>query len=60
MSGPNVNETPLSFSPQPWTSLSGSDHRRSQRRPEERKNMVSRILTFVHKILTTVKTKKAS
>ena len=32
-SAPNVNETPRSFSPQPWTSLSGSDHKRSHRRP---------------------------
>jgi hypothetical protein len=24
-SAPNVNETPRSFSPQPWVSLSGSD-----------------------------------
>ena len=33
ISCPNVNETPLSFSPQPVTSLSGSDHRRSHKRP---------------------------
>ena len=33
MSGPKVKDTPLSFSPHPWTSLSGSDQRRSQRRP---------------------------
>ena len=33
-SAPNVNETPRSFSPQPWTSLSGSDHNKSQSRPE--------------------------
>lgn len=32
-SAPNVNDAPLSFSPQPKTSLSGSDHKRSQRRP---------------------------
>jgi hypothetical protein len=32
-SGPNVNETPRSFSLHPVISLSGSDHRRSQRRP---------------------------
>ena len=32
-SAPNVKDTPLSFSPQPKTSLSGSDHKRSQRRP---------------------------
>ena len=32
-SAPNVKETPLSFSPHPCTSLSGSDHRRSQSRP---------------------------
>ena len=33
ISGPKVNDTPLSFSPQPITSLSGSDQRRSQSRP---------------------------
>lgn len=33
-SGPNVNETPRSFSDQPVMSLSGSDQRRSQRSPE--------------------------
>ena len=33
-SAPNVKETPLSFSPQPFVSLSGSDHSRSQRGPE--------------------------
>lgn len=33
-SGPNVNDTPRSFSLQPVMSLSGSDHRRSQRRPQ--------------------------
>ena len=33
MSAPKVNETPLSFSPQPCVSLSGSDHRRSHSRP---------------------------
>ena len=33
MSEPKVNDTPRSFSPQPCVSLSGSDHRRSQRRP---------------------------
>jgi len=32
-SAPNVNDTPRSFSPHPITSLSGSDHRRSHRRP---------------------------
>jgi len=32
-SAPKVNETPRSFSPQPIVSLSGSDQRRSQRRP---------------------------
>ena len=32
-SEPKVKDTPLSFSPHPWISLSGSDHRRSQRRP---------------------------
>lgn len=34
-SAPNVNDTPRSFSPQPCTSLSGSDHSRSHRRPAE-------------------------
>lgn len=33
-SGPKVNETPRSFSLQPVISLSGSDHSRSQRRPQ--------------------------
>ena len=32
-SAPNVKDTPLSFSPQPKTTSSGSDHKRSQRRP---------------------------
>jgi len=32
-SAPKVKDTPLSLSPHPKTSLSGSDHRRSQRRP---------------------------
>ncbi|KAF5909734.1 colorectal mutant cancer protein isoform X3, partial [Clarias magur] len=32
-SAPKVKETPRSFSPQPSTSLSGSDHRRSHSRP---------------------------
>lgn len=31
---PNVNETPLSFSPQPVTSLSGSDHNKSHNKPK--------------------------
>ena len=39
-SAPNVKETPRSFSPQPCTSLSGSDQRRSHKRPEMRKNKV--------------------
>ena len=33
LSAPNVYETPRSFSAQPSTSLSGSAHNRSQRRP---------------------------
>lgn len=33
MSCPNVYETPLSFSPQPVTSLSGSDQSKSQSNP---------------------------
>ncbi len=33
-SGPNVKETPRSFSLQPVISLSGSDHKRSHRRPQ--------------------------
>lgn len=33
-SAPKVKETPRSFSPQPWTSLSGSDHSRSHNKPE--------------------------
>ncbi len=33
MSAPNVKETPRSFSPQPWICLSGSDHKRSHKRP---------------------------
>lgn len=35
-SAPKVKETPRSFSPQPCTSLSGSDHSRSHNRPERR------------------------
>ena len=35
ISCPKVKETPLSFSPQPVTSLSGSDQRRSQSKPVE-------------------------
>ena len=34
-SGPKVKETPLSFSDHPVMSLSGSDHSRSQRSPEQ-------------------------
>ena len=37
ISGPNVKDTPLSFSPQATVSLSGSAQRRSQSRPEERR-----------------------
>ncbi len=33
ISDPKVKDTPLSLSPQPWMSLSGSDHNRSHRRP---------------------------
>ena len=33
ISGPNVNDTPRSFSPQPITSLSGSDQSKSHSRP---------------------------
>ena len=33
MSGPNVKDTPRSFSDHPVMSLSGSDHRRSHNRP---------------------------
>ena len=33
ISGPNVKDTPRSFSPQPLVSLSGSDHNRSHKRP---------------------------
>ncbi len=32
-SAPKVNETPRSFSPHPWTSLSGSDHSKSHSNP---------------------------
>lgn len=32
-SAPKVKDTPRSFSPQPWTSLSGSDHSRSHSSP---------------------------
>ena len=35
-SAPKVKETPRSFSPQPCTSLSGSDHNRSHSRPGRR------------------------
>ena len=42
-SAPKVKETPRSFSPQPWTSLSGSDQRRSHRRPgKENKSSFNR------------------
>lgn len=34
-SAPKVKETPRSFSPQPCTSLSGSDHSRSQSKPSK-------------------------
>ena len=34
MSSPNVNDTPRSFSPHPMMSRSGSDHSRSQSRPD--------------------------
>jgi len=40
-SGPNVKLTPRSFSLQPVMSLSGSDHKRSQRRPNNVKANVS-------------------
>ena len=33
-SAPNVNDTPLSFSPHPITSLSGSDHNKSHNKPK--------------------------
>ena len=33
-SAPKVKDTPRSFSPHPCTSLSGSDHNRSHKRPE--------------------------
>lgn len=36
-SAPKVKETPRSFSPQPWTSLSGSDHSRSHSKPDKNK-----------------------
>ena len=36
ISGPKVKDTPLSFSPHPTTSLSGSDHRRSHSKPGDR------------------------
>ena len=38
-SAPNVNETPRSFSPHPWTSLSGSDHSKSHSKPENQKHL---------------------
>lgn len=37
ISSPNVNDTPRSFSPHPIISRSGSDHSRSQSRPEQRR-----------------------
>lgn len=43
ISGPNVNETPLSFSPQPITSLSGSDHSKSQSRPTHSGAKIQRL-----------------
>ncbi len=36
-SAPKVNETPRSFSPHPWTSLSGSDHQQITQQPCETK-----------------------
>ena len=39
ISGPNVNDTPLSFSPHPWTSLSGSDHSKSHSNPNWQNQM---------------------
>ena len=55
-SAPKVNDTPRSFSPQPWTSLSGSDHSRSHSRPADNKHMVdfSPVLSYVWKTVTTL------
>lgn len=44
MSGPNVYETPRSFSLQPFASLSGSDQRMSQSRPVSGTSVGRRIL----------------
>ena len=43
MSCPNVYDTPRSFSPQPVTSLSGSDHRRSHKRPKMQQTNIETI-----------------
>ena len=42
-SGPNVNDTPLSFSDHPVMSLSGSDHSRSQSKPGESGKKKTRV-----------------
>lgn len=36
---PKVKETPLSFSPQPVTSLSGSDHNKSHNKPKKKRQL---------------------
>jgi len=43
-SAPKVKETPRSFSPQPWTSLSGSDHNRSHSKPEKTHTIIIIII----------------
>ena len=50
-SGPNVNETPRSFSPQPVTSLSGSDHSKSQSKPRKYKEMFHTCQTELPKLV---------
>ena len=44
ISGPKVKETPLSFSPHPWTSLSGSDHSRSHNNPKKWENLTHYLM----------------
>ena len=48
-SAPKVKETPRSFSPQPCTSLSGSDHSKSQSKPLKDRNTAikNKIYRFI-------------
>lgn len=48
---PKVNETPLSFSPQPVTSLSGSDHNKSHNKPTKNYRSFIYFITSTNLIL---------